>query len=145
MAYGQHQSFYLRYRWLAKIKNYINDPRFFYDKEAFEKVGLGKNMVQSLRFWALATRILEEKNDKETRKRIFTKSKFGELFYQYDASIRLNDTAAILHYHLVKEKEPASAWFWFFNQYHGLSFSKDQLYDELLKWVGKVENKKGFF
>ncbi|MCY9076434.1 DUF4007 family protein, partial [Bacillus inaquosorum] len=55
MAYGRHESFYLRDKWLSKgMKAISEDSRFFYDKDGFEKIGLGKNMVRSLRFWLLA-------------------------------------------------------------------------------------------
>ncbi|WP_163971802.1 DUF4007 family protein [Oceanobacillus halotolerans] len=141
MGYGQHQSFYLRDRWLSKaIKPLKTDERFFYDKDAFEKIGLGKNMVQSLRFWVVATGIIEEKfNDK--RKKVHHLTRFGKILDTYDKFIQFNETASIIHYHLVKEKEPSTVWYWFFNELTEKSISKEELFDLFVNWVNSKEEK----
>lgn len=142
MGYGQHQSFYLRDRWLNKgIKNIKEDSRFFYDKEAFEKIGLGKNMVQSLRYWVLATRVAEEQFNSE-RKKVYKITNFGEILYKFDRFIQFSDSAAILHYHLSSSKEPSTAWYWFFNILNQTVISKDELVLEFIKWVNNNEEKK---
>jgi Protein of unknown function (DUF4007) len=141
MAYGQHQSFYLRDRWLNKaLKQLQEDNRFFYDKEAFEKIGLGKNMVQSLRFWVIATNVVKEEYD-EQRKKVHSLTKFGSLIYQYDRFVQFEETSAILHYYLVTRKEPATAWFWFYNINKEKVFTKEYLLDQFIDWVKQVENK----
>ncbi|MED1603284.1 DUF4007 family protein [Alkalihalophilus marmarensis] len=142
MAYGQHQSFYLRDRWLNKaIKHLLDDNRFFYDKEAFEKIGLGKNMVQSLRYWVVATKAVEEKFN-EQRKKVYLLTDFGEVLYKYDKFIQFNDSAAIIHYHLSHEKEPSTAWYWFFNVINETIISKDDLVEMFIQWVDANEEKK---
>ncbi|TYS01676.1 DUF4007 family protein [Rossellomorea vietnamensis] len=142
MAYGQHQSFYLRDRWLNKaIKHLKEDNRFFYDKEAFEKIGLGKNMVQSLRFWVVATGVVEEKFN-ENRKKVHLLTPLGELIYKYDKFIQFRDTAAIIHYNLSKDIEPATTWFWFFNEFSETAIAKEDLNAALNDWVSIHEDKK---
>jgi hypothetical protein len=142
MAYGQHQSFYLRDRWLNKaIKHLKQDERFFYDDEAFEKMGLGKNMVKSLRFWVVATGVVEEKFNEE-RKKIHLLTPLGQMLYNYDKFIQFNDTASILHYHLVHEMEPATTWYWFFNILSSGVMSKEELHVALVDWVNTNEDKK---
>ncbi|MBD1381554.1 DUF4007 family protein [Metabacillus arenae] len=142
MAYGQHQSFYLRDRWLNKaIKHLIEDERFFYDKEAFEKIGLGKNMVQSLRFWVVATRVVEEKFNND-RKKIHLITPLGNIIYKYDKFIQFRDTASIIHYNLAKEIEPATTWYWFFNKLNEITIKKENLNKSLNDWVVFNEDKK---
>jgi hypothetical protein len=142
MAYGQHQSFYLRDRWLNKaIKNLSNDERFFYDNEAFEKIGLGKNMVQSLRFWVVATGVVEEQFNKD-RKKVHLITDLGSIIYKFDRFIQFKDTASILHYNLSKSKEPASTWFWYFNIMNESVITKDDLLSSLIGWVNTHEEKK---
>ncbi|KML44388.1 DUF4007 family protein [Cytobacillus firmus] len=142
MGYGQHQSFYLRDRWLNKgIRNIKEDSRFFYDKEAFEKIGLGKNMVQSLRYWVLATRVAEEQFNSE-RKKVYNITHFGEILYKFDRFIQFSDSASIIHYHLSSSKEPSTAWYWFFNILNQTVISKDELLIEFIKWVNSNEEKK---
>lgn len=141
MGYGQHQSFYLRDRWLSKaMKPLKYDDRFFYDKEAFEKIGLGKNMVQSLKFWVVATKVAEEKFN-ERRKKIHRLTTFGRLIDKYDKFIQFNDTASIIHYHLAKEKEPSTVWYWFFNELIENNISKGELIELYINWVYSVEDK----
>ncbi|KGX91860.1 DUF4007 family protein [Pontibacillus marinus] len=142
MAYGQHQSFYLRDRWLSKaIKQLKKDSRFFYDKEAFEKIGLGKNMVQSLRFWVVATNLAEEQTNDE-RKKVHLLTKFGDLIDEYDRHIQFVDTASLLHYQLSSNFEPSTVWFWFFNILDETTVSKEDLFRLFSKWVVQNEEKR---
>lgn len=141
MGYGQHQSFYLRDRWLNKAIRHIQmDERFFYDKEAFEKIGLGKNMVQSLRYWVVATQVADEEFNEE-RKKVYKITDFGELLYKYDKFLQFPDSAAILHYHLTANIEPSTAWYWFFNKLNETIITKDELLNSFIKWVQTNEEK----
>lgn len=141
MAYGQHQSFYLRDRWLSKgLRHISEDERFFYDKEAFEKIGLGKNMVQSLRFWVIATGVVEEKFN-DDRKKAYHPSELGKVIYEYDRFVQFNDTAAIIHYHLSREKEPATIWYWFFNILNETIIPKEEVTNSFIVWVKQEDSK----
>ncbi len=142
VGYGQHQSFYLRDRWLSKaIKPLQVDERFFYDNEAFEKIGLGKNMVQSLRYWVVATRVVEESFN-EDRKKVHHLTTFGEIMYEYDKFVQLNSTASIIHYHLSKDSEPSTMWYWFFNELNQNTITKEELTELFFNWVEMNEDKK---
>lgn len=141
MGYGQHQSFYLRDRWLNKaIKHVGLDERFFYDKEAFEKIGLGKNMVQSLRYWVIATKVAEERFNEE-RKKVYKITEFGDILNRYDKFLQFPDSASLLHYHLSFESEPSTAWYWFFNDVNETIISKDDLLLNFINWVNENESK----
>lgn len=52
-----HESFPCRYTWLPKaVRGLDADPKLFGDEErAMVELGVGKNMVRSIRFWSLAT------------------------------------------------------------------------------------------
>src|ERR1017187_670580 len=54
-----HETFPCRYTWLPKAVRGLNDDaRLFADEErAMVDLGVGKNMVRSIRFWSLATAI----------------------------------------------------------------------------------------
>lgn len=139
MAYGQHQSFHLRDRWLSKGLNSINErERFFYLDDAFEQVGLGKNMVQALRFWLEATKVVDKQ---EGKKHCHSLSNLGKLIFRFDKVIQLQDTASILHYNLISDKETASTWYWFFNCYNEKVSTKEEIFEGLKKWVQDNESK----
>ncbi len=59
-AYSGHESFALRYGWLPKLYDAVaSDSRLFADEDAaIARLGLGKNMVRSLRFWGDAFGLL---------------------------------------------------------------------------------------
>ena len=58
MAYriSGHETFPFRYTWLPKaVRNLTSNPKLFSDEdEAMVVLGVGKNMVRSIRFWAQA-------------------------------------------------------------------------------------------
>ncbi len=141
MRFGHHQSFYLRVNWLAKaFKMVAEDPRFFYDDFGFEKIGLGRNMVKSLRFWSVATGVMcEIKN--EDKKPIHVLSDVGRLVREHDRFIRLPLTAAVIHILLATEKGQASSWFWYFNVCKERSASVDELLPLLSKWAEQEHGK----
>ncbi|WP_129688297.1 DUF4007 family protein [Gottfriedia acidiceleris] len=140
MAYAQHQSFYLRDKWTSKgLKFLKEDPRFFHEKFAFEQIGLGKNMVQSLKFWLLAMNLIEE--DKKLK--IHNLTKLGEIVLKHDRLLLVHDTASILHYQLVKNAENRATIFdWFFNIYNETIVKRDDLEVAFEEYVHSVEPKE---
>lgn len=140
MGYSQHQSFYLRDRWLSKaIKNVEENSAFFYEKDAFEKMGLGKNMVQSLKYWINATKLYEEvKDDKKKYHQI---TALGKFIKEKDKAIKYINTAGLLHHSLATNKEVSTTWYWFFNIYNETVFTREEVLSELTRWVQKRENR----
>lgn len=57
LRFSGHETFACRYAWLPKAYRILSsDPNAFADEEkAMVELGLGKNMVRSLRFWVEAT------------------------------------------------------------------------------------------
>lgn len=62
--FSGHQTFAFRYGWLEKgVKAAAASPDIFTADDAIVQLGVGKNMVESIRRWCLATQMLEEKSD----------------------------------------------------------------------------------
>ena len=136
MRFGQHQTFHLRVNWLRKgISMLQKDPRFFYDNEAAEKVGLGKNMVQSLKFWMTVTNIIAEDKDRETKQTIHKITQFGDLVDRYDPYLTYPDTLSLLHFNILNCEEPLTVWEWFFNINNKKIFTKEELIDSIFLWA----------
>ena len=49
--FSGHQTFPFRYGWLEKAYQHIQDGRQFSDPDALIHLGVGKNMVESIRYW----------------------------------------------------------------------------------------------
>lgn len=135
MAFGQHQTFYLRQQWITKgLTEVQKNPRFFYEEEHFEILGVGKNMAKSIRHWLNVTKLTEEKRAVKTEIEL---SELGELLYEHDYYVRNRFTLGLLHYLMTTEKNEASTWYWFFNIFNERIFTKALLLDELEKWVNE--------
>src|SRR5437667_6604624 len=74
MSFAKHETFYIREGWLFKgmaaIKKAEDDgqlPTIFLDTDAPERLGIGHNMVRSLRFWMQAIGLVEEKQEERQR------------------------------------------------------------------------------
>src|SRR5690625_5190949 len=140
MGYNQHQSFYLRDRWLGKgLRALQENERFFFLDDAFERLGLGKNMVQSLRHWLLATDCAII--DGVGKNRIMKLTSFGKWLLENDPALKYMDTIAILHYNIVSEVEPSSSWYWYFNLNNEIISDKEDLFIRLSQWVQERETR----
>ncbi len=57
-SFARHETFHLRYGWLKKgYDGLLKDNRIFLRDDATVRLGVGKNMVRSMRFWGLATKM----------------------------------------------------------------------------------------
>ncbi|MEI7888664.1 MAG: DUF4007 family protein, partial [Actinomycetes bacterium] len=53
--FARHETFYPRYGWVKKsVDAAAKDPNLFNDENAVVELGVGKNMVRSIRYWGLA-------------------------------------------------------------------------------------------
>ena len=133
MGFAQHQSFYFRDKWLEKALDsffstkdnlIITDSSLFGNSDNFSKIGLGKNMFESLKYWIVAFELATKKNGD------FTLTTLGEKIKNLDPVARHNDTLSILHYNLSKNLEIATAWYWFYNINNRINLSKEEILDE---------------
>lgn len=59
-VFGGHEKFVFRQGWLKKgVDLTTEDPTIFTHSDALVRLGVGKNMVRSIRHWCLATGVLE--------------------------------------------------------------------------------------
>lgn len=110
--FSGHESFAFRYAWLPKAYAALTrNPGLFTDEEeAMRILGIGKNMVRSLRFWIEATGVA----DSFKRGREFVPTAFGhEIFAEDGHDPYLEDprTLWLLHWKLASRRErPLFAW-----------------------------------
>ena len=122
--FSGHQTFPLRIAWIPKASIEISkgkDPLTKID-EGIVSLGLGKNMIESLRCWIQAFRIVErgEKNWKFTQ--------IGEQIFSQpdglDPYLEDHSTSWLLHWLIcTNTKAPFFAWEYFFNRWSFPEFS----------------------
>src|SRR5207249_5707998 len=67
--FSGHETFPCRYTWLPKaVRNLSKDQSLFSDEDrAMVRLGVGKNMVRAIRFWADAAAILSNGGHRSER------------------------------------------------------------------------------
>lgn len=116
--FSGHESFSLRYAWIPKVVEALQENPMIFNNidEAMVRLGLGKNMVQSLRFWVQATRVAEQ-----TGQNGFQLTDFGiQVFGPSGLDPYLEDitTLWLLHWQLCShDSNPLFAWYFLFNRY----------------------------
>jgi hypothetical protein len=96
-TFSGHDSFHCRQLWLKKGYDFVQEGNHFNDEDSVVQLGVGKNMVSSIRFWLKAFNIIDNSDIiTEFGKRLFDDENGYDPFLEDDASLWL------LHYHLVK-------------------------------------------
>jgi|TARA_R110000782_G_scaffold110863_2_gene200453 hypothetical protein len=127
-TFSGHDSFQCRQLWLKKGYDYVQEGKSFNDEDAVVQLGVGKNMVSSIRFWLKAFNIIDNKDiPTEFGKRLFDDENGYDPFLEDEASLWL------LHYQLVKNGL-ASIYSIIFNE-----FRKEKLFFNKETFVNYVK------
>jgi len=133
-AFGRHETFALRYSWLTKgyQKNIASKNKdIFISDNATVELGVGKNMVSSIRYWLRASQMMEADSNQITR--------LGELVFNkktgFDPFLEDEATLWLVHWLIATNSELATSWFWFFNKFHKPEFTQTELTTALNDWV----------
>jgi hypothetical protein len=128
--FSGHETFPLRYGWLNKVFDAVsetvgvNSKDIFSREDSIAKFGVGKNMVSSMKYWGLATGILQESEIG------FQVSEFGRFLMGprgVDRYLEAPSSLWLLHWNLASDPNRMTTWHWAFNCYSGLAFDQDQL------------------
>lgn len=128
--FSGHETFACRYAWLAKAYRALKrDSLIFSDEEAaMVELGLGKNMVRSLRFWVETMGVA-----KLTKLRSLELTPFGHAVFGEDGRDRyLEDprTLWLLHWNLSSRSDGALfAWRFMLNHWPYPEFTRSEALD----------------
>lgn len=135
VKFKAHETFFIRKGWLSKgMRHIANKPDLFVDKNEnpMDILGLGSNMVKSLRYWLQATGIAEEKIDNKKHIQRLTEN-FGQVIFENDRYIEETGTLLLIQYKLASNHDNASAWYYFFNNFNSQEFSREDFIVEIEK------------
>lgn len=60
-SFGRHETFALRYSWLTKgFQAFHSDKTVFSSDKSTIELGVGKNMVNAIKYWLRATTMLKD-------------------------------------------------------------------------------------
>ena len=134
-VYSGHESFPIRFTWLTKAVRHCEREEhrdLFSRPDAMVTLGVGKNMVRSMRSWGISTRMLEPDGDTARNSRL-RPTPLGELLFgEHGVDPFMEDPATIwlVHWTLASNKRIAT-WYWTFNEFREAEFEKSQLMKRL--------------
>lgn len=128
-----HEKFALREGWLNKGLIMVqNNPTIFQGKEGPDLLGIGSNMVKSLRYWLKAFGLIEESQSKGA-----DLTNIGRLILENDPYFEDNFTIWLLHSNIVKNVTEATSWYMFFNHVDAEDMEKDEIESILIREIRK--------
>ncbi len=135
MKFRAHETFFIRKGWLSKgMKNVHIAPDVFisHENNPMDVLGIGSKMVKSLRYWMVASGLTVEPI---VGRREQTITPFGEIVLNNDRYFEELGTLFLVHYHLAKNYEEATSWYFFFNEFKLSKFSRDDFILHIEKFI----------
>jgi hypothetical protein len=129
LSFSGHETFVFRHSWLKKAVDAVSeDPEVFTRDSAIVTLGVGKNMVRSIRHWGLATGILaEEPKSRGTRLLV---SEFGGMVMGpagCDPYLEDPNTLWLLHWNILRQDQRCTTWHYVFNSFPSVEFTRASL------------------
>lgn len=134
-SFGRHETFPLRYGWLTKgYTAWSEDQSVFEGDDAVVTLGVGKNMVNAIRYWLLASQAVTVADRKmestKIGKRLFAKD-------GWDPFLEDDTTIWLIHWLIASNAAWATSPFWFFNRFHKPEFTSRELQDSLSEFISE--------
>lgn len=146
-TFSGHETFPFRYPWLKKGFDAVSeDGDVFLRDDAITTLGVGKNMVRSIRHWCLTAGVIAANTGDEAKKAgALRPTPLGKLlFADHGLDPFLEDPATLwlLHWQIASHRYRATTWFWTFSHFHEPEFTRDLLAGALSKWTETLGGKK---
>lgn len=141
LQFSGHETFPLRQLWLRKAYVAVSDvldgaeasKKVFAEEAAIRRFGVGKNMVSSIRHWALACGVLRDGSGS-----IVEPGSVGDLLFGesgLDPFLERPASAWLIHWMLAGRAERSATWYWIFNRVTQQTFTRDSLLRGLQTYV----------
>ncbi|WP_422402995.1 DUF4007 family protein [Pseudomonas sp. GZD-209] len=153
--FSGHETFPLRQMWLKKAFDQVvwvkskgtpvigKIPKStFTDANSISIFGVGKNMVSSIRHWALACEVLRESS---TDSDCFEVSELGSMILRddgLDPYLEHPSTAWYAHWCLAGKGHRSTTWRWLFNNVTTPNFNRQELELPLQEYAKSIDNNK---
>lgn len=142
--FSGHETFPLRQMWLKKVYDradsfdYIQKTTFT-NEDAIAEFGVGKNMVASIRHWALACNVITEEGAPAGSYVITDHAKAVLADQGLDPYAENPTTAWYAHWWLAGRGNRATTWRWVFNFVTSPTFSREDLEAPLAEYARSLD------
>ncbi|MGQ9869564.1 DUF4007 family protein [Leptodesmis sp.] len=132
VTFARHETFYPRFGWLKKGFDRASiDSEIFLREDAPVRLGVGKNMVRSIRYWCTAFKLLQDGQPTEFGRRLLGQDGWDP-YLEDPASLWL------LHWKLLEAPNLATAWNIAFNDFCLVEFTAEDLFYQLCEYRDRV-------
>lgn len=133
-TFARHETFHPRYGWFRKAYAFsARDPHTFTREDAPVVIGVGKNMVRSIRFWGLAAKlVVEDPMALNRRDPGVVPTELGHALFGsdgWDPYMEDPGTLWLLHWLLLAPRSRLPVWWLAFNEFNAVEFSLQDLDD----------------
>lgn len=140
MKFRGHETFFIRKGWLYKgMRNIVREPGVFQGVAGnpMDVLGIGANMVKSLRYWLTTTQLTSEP---KTGKKNQLLTELGKIIYENDAYMEEIGSIWLVHYMLATNMDDATSWYIFFNEFNKTEFTVEDFHSAVVKYVRMQED-----
>ena len=131
--FARHETFHPRYGWLKKgVEAVGRDNGAFTAIDATVQLGVGKNMVRSIRYWASAAKLLSPAIDSSARKVREVATFNGEAIFGErgaDPYLEAPGTLWLVHWWLLLPTCEIPVWWVVFQKFTAVEFTEKELVD----------------
>lgn len=135
LIFSGHETFALRSTWLKKAFDLLMEtPALFFQDDSFVRLGVGKNMAQSIRYWGRVCGIFERAPD-ESRHVITDLGRKLLSDDGWDPFLTTPAASWLLHWRIAAHSEAAFTWYYTFNLLKGGEFTIDGLAQQIRGYI----------
>lgn len=137
MRFSGHETFPFRLGWLAKgVRATLETPTIFSKDDAIIRLGVGKNMVRSIRHWCLAFQLIHEIGSGA-----YEPTEWGRYLFDPETGVDpfLENAGTLwwLHWRIARHEARATTWYYAFNLLTRGELTKESLHQELVQYISK--------
>lgn len=131
-SFARHETFHPRYSWFRKAYAHVaKDGGVFSREDATVRIGVGKNMVRSIRFWGLAAKLITADHSSPNSRSVdYVPTRRGEALFgkgRWDPYMEDPGTLWLLHWLLLAPKSQLPVWWLAFNRFEAVEFTETDL------------------
>ena len=136
-SFSGHQTFPFRYTWLKKGVDAVipKMATIFSSENASVTLGVGKNMVNSIRHWCSVAGLIKPDNLHKGRSKT---SELGKLIFAengFDPYLDDPATLWLIHWKISTNMNQATTWYWAFNILKNNQFVRQTFKQQMYDWV----------
>ena len=136
LTLARHETFHIRDGWLSKGLHALDlDPLALSRKGAHNRLGVGKNMLTSIRYWVQATGLAEPAGKRIGGRQPLRLSRVGAALSEHDHFLEDAASLWVAHIGLASNQALATLWYWAFNEFDEPAFNDGDLFEGFVRYA----------